>query len=130
MINAPVAASPTHKLNILANYTLPLAEGVGAIKLSLNYSYTSKYTVADNAIYDPVPETQAGFSLLDMRLDWNNVMNNPVDLSFFVKNVFDKLYITGAGVVINSRLASTSAIYSEPRTFGMQARVRFGASAD
>lgn len=130
LIDSRISATPKHKFSLLASYDFVVPERIGSIRISANFAYQSRINLSDSAAYDPLPEDQAPYAVADLKLDWNNVMGNPVDLSFFVKNVTDKLYAVGSAHVMDSRLGTTSIQYSEPRTFGMQARFRFGASAN
>jgi len=129
-ILSPVAASPKHKANLLINVSIPTDESVGKLSLSANVSYQSSMYLSDNSIVDPVPEVQRAYTLIDLRADWQNVMDNSVDVGLFVKNVANKSYAIGAANVIDAKLGVVGIQYAEPRTFGVRVRARLGASAD
>ena len=65
-------------------------------------------------------------AVLDLRLDWNSVARSKVDLSVFVSNVTNKVYVAAPGLGTAGAFAFTSGIYNEPRIFGVQMRLRFG----
>src|SRR3546814_12432168 len=77
--------------------------------------------ISDDALFSATSrEQQKGYVLANLRLDWNNVMGNPIDASLFVKNLFDKTYKIGSGNLISSQLGTTSVIYGDPRIYGLQ----------
>ena len=65
------------------------------------------------------------YGLLNMRLDWNNVENYPIDLSMYVRNAANRIYYA-TPVASGAFLGMTSAIPGAPRMFGGEFRVRFG----
>lgn len=131
LIDSPFTGAPKHKFNISGHYDFPLPEEIGNVSFSADYSYQTRIYTNDEAIYNanPKAESQPAFGLMNVRLDWENIKGNPVDLSFYVRNVFDKLYLIGTGGLLNT-LGTVTRINGDPRTFGVQARVRFGTSAD
>src|SRR3546814_14469587 len=62
------------------------------------------------------------------RSDWNGIGGSPIDLSVFVRNVTNNLHLVGYGSQIAS-LGYAFGTYNEPRMYGLQARIRFGADA-
>ena len=121
-----VGLSPTNKLSINPRYTLPIDPALGTMSISVAYTYQSSVPVSTVG-GDPLGR-QAPYGLLNVNADWNDIMGQPVDLSFFMTNATDKLYKVGAFSLYNS-LGATGAIYGEPRMFGFQARYRFGGPA-
>lgn len=130
-INAPISGAPKHKIDAAARYVLDAGD-TGEFVFAGNVSYQSRVNQNDDAIFslNPQNEVQKGYVLTNLRLDVNNVMGNPVDVSLFVKNVFNKLYRIGTSGLIASQLGTTGGIYGDPRIMGIQFRARFGKSAD
>ncbi len=128
LIDQKVVATPRNKFSLTGRYTIALPGKGDEVVAVANYNYQSRTYIADDGIYDPYPQKQKGYSLIDLRLDWNNVMGKPVDLSLFVRNLTDKLYKISSGAALSAFLGTATAVYGEPRMFGAQARVRFGAS--
>lgn len=112
-----------HRLNMGARYTVPLSEDLGELAFGANWSYSSKYTIS--VFPDPLGE-ENGYDQLDLRLDWNNIDGRDMSLGVFVNNVTDEVYKIG-GVPIYSVLGTTSVLYNEPRTWGVQLRYAFGS---
>jgi len=128
--NTPVTGAPKHKLDVAGRYEFDMGN-TGDFVLAGNASYQSKVSLSDDVLYSATSdETQKGFILGNVRLDWNNVMGNPIDVSFFVKNVTNKTFKIGNGNLIASGLGTTTYLYGDPRIYGVQLRARFGQSAE
>ena len=69
--------------------------------------------------------TAPAYTVTGMRLDWNNVFQKPVDLSFYVKNLFNKAFINGPAFTGPTTPLETVQ-FGDPRTFAVQLRYRFG----
>ena len=128
-IDSPYTGAPKHKVDVDVAYQLPLDEDVGQISVGANYSYQSLVHTNDTALEDALPEGTTIGSLLNLRAEWRNVKGNPVDLSFYVRNVFNKTYVIGTAGLMAS-LGAVGAIYGDPRTVGLRATYRFGASGN
>ena len=124
LTNLPFVYTPKSQFNVSANLTLPLPDSVGEIKLSGNYAWKGRTYVGDTDPTQPFSFINA-YGLAGARIDWNNVMNNGhVDLAFFVTNLTDKTYRTNVIQQYNATGYST-AIFGEPRMYGMLLRARF-----
>ena len=112
-----------HRLNLSANYIVPLADNVGELSFGANWAYSSKYSLS---VFEDPLGVENGYNQLDLRADWNNLAGKEgLSLGVFVNNVTKELYKIG-GVPIYSVLGTTSLLYNEPRTWGVQLRYRFG----
>ncbi|CAN5210143.1 hypothetical protein BH10PSE13_BH10PSE13_12240 [soil metagenome] len=123
-----IQGAPKHKLDVAARYAYDAGDA-GDFALSGNVSYQSRITITDSDLSSLTPEQQAPYATANLRLDWNNVMGNPIDVGLFGKNIFDKTFRIGSGNLIASNLGTTTYIYGDPATYGIQIRVRFGESA-
>jgi len=119
--NRPFPFLAKNRLNLGASYTLPLSERIGSVSFGANYAISSKYTLS---VFDDPYGVENGYQQLDLRLDWRNVSESNVSLGAFVNNVTNEVYKIG-GVPILSVLGTTSLLYSEPRTWGIQLRYDF-----
>ncbi|MBU3992849.1 MAG: TonB-dependent receptor [Alphaproteobacteria bacterium] len=128
-INTPVTGAPKHKLDVSARYSYDAGE-TGQFVMSGNVGYQSRTNQADAALSTLNGSNQAPYALANLRLDWNNVMGNPIDVGLFGKNVLNKLYRLSTSNLIDSQLATETAIYGDPATYGVQVRVRFGRSGE
>ena len=119
----PFAFLAKHRLNLSANLVVPLADNVGELGFGANWAYSSKYSLS--VTEDPLG-MENGYNQLDLRVDWNNLAGQEgLSLGAFVNNVTKETYKIG-GVPIYTTLGTTSLLYSEPRTWGVQLRYRFG----
>ena len=118
----PFLYVPKWSYGITGTYHLPIDESLGDIAVSATYSwYGHQYdSVSPGEIYLIEPS----YELLDFKIDWTNVMEYPVDLSFFMKNALNTTYVQGA-VPIYTQLGFTSLTYNEPRMFGFNVKYRF-----
>ena len=130
-INTSITGAPKHKIDAAARYAIDAGD-TGEFVLVANASYQSRTVIADDSVFsiNPGAETQPGYMTANLRLDWNSAMGSPVDVSVYVKNVFNKLYKMGTGNLISSQLGATTVIYGDPRLIGIQFRARFGKSGE
>ena len=123
LIGIPFAYLPASKTSVSTSYTLPLEATVGKVDVAAAYSYQSRFF--DAPAVQPL-DYISGYGLLNVRLEWNEIMRSSFDGSFFMSNVANKVYRVGqySGYVADGYITS---FYGEPRMFGAQLRYRFGA---
>jgi iron complex outermembrane receptor protein len=115
--------APMHTINLSGAYRHDLPAG-GAAVASIAYAYQSRITFQDNNIGE-ADAFEGGYGFANARLGWDSVMNKPVDVSFFVKNLTNKVYVTDLQDIAN--IASfTGATHNDPRTYGIELHYRFG----
>ncbi|MBI3676303.1 MAG: TonB-dependent receptor [Proteobacteria bacterium] len=146
----PFAFTPRNKFGISPRLHIPLDSNVGDLYIGGTFTWQSKVWFTDlsdiettcSAFIRPVvpgapytclapagqaPE-QKSYALINLRVDWNNVLGSSFDASAFVNNLTDKTYKVGANPLLH--LTGTSAsIYAPPRMWGIELRYRFGADA-
>ncbi len=122
----PFLYVPKWSYGITGTYHLPLDESWGDVALSATYSwYGHQYdSVSVGEIYTIEPS----YELLDFKIDWTNALSYPVDVSFYMKNALDTLYVQGA-VPIYTQLGFTSLSYNPPRMFGFNVKYRFSLNS-
>lgn len=64
------------------------------------------------------------YEVTNLRLDVNNVNRAGIDVSFFVRNLFDKEYIA-TNMASGSFLGMESSLFGPPRTYGTEVRYNF-----
>ena len=121
------ANTPRHKLGLSARFNIPVNESYGEPSISANWYYQSKVEFTDLSDIEP-HAFQNGYSLLNLRVDWDNVFGCPFDASFFMNNVTDEKYKVGANA-LEHLIGTTASIYGPPRMWGFELRYRFGADA-
>jgi iron complex outermembrane recepter protein len=115
---APFVYTSRYTYGFNARYVLPLRNDMGELALTGTYYWADNQVIGDNLI---TPK----YDLIDLRLDWNHVAGKSIDLSAFVRNALDSKYVT-ASTVASAALGFYTALYGEPRTYGLEARYRFG----
>jgi iron complex outermembrane receptor protein len=132
---------PRHAATATVEYRLPVDPSHGEVNLLVNYTFQSggylsdlyqskqqlsfQYTpaqlglIADNTIF----KTKSS-SLFDASVSWKGVEGRPVDLTFYMRNVFDRRYTVG-GISLYESLGVTQVQYGPPRTFGVELTYRF-----
>jgi iron complex outermembrane receptor protein len=121
----PYPATPRNKISLTGRYHLPLDPALGDISFVASASHqTHEQFATDNSPFGD----RAGYTLLDLRLDWKDVMRTTFDASFFVTNVTDKVYTLGITDLYNTS-GTSSEVLGEPRMFGVQLKYRFGEAA-
>jgi iron complex outermembrane receptor protein len=123
----PFLYTPKLQYAVTGTYHLPIDESWGDVAVSATYSwYGHQYVSVQLGEIDPI---QPSYDDLDVRVDWTNIMGNPVDAGFFMTNALDSTHEVGA-FPIYSQLGFTSLVYNEPRMFGFSLKYRFGGPSE
>ena len=124
---APFPYTPRNKVSLEARYQLPVAPRFGQLTASETLTYQSKQSIAQTN-QDLVAPYLPGFGQLNLRLDWDHVMNHTFGVSFFMTNVTNELQAVGQGDFYASYGVETRT-YAPPRMFGFQLRYPFGGQS-
>ena len=116
---------PKNKISVTARQYLPIPVDWGNLSVSATYSYQS-HVRADNT-YSPTGIIP-GYGLLNLRADWKGVYGMPLDVSMFVTNATDQLYVT-RNFGYYAVFGVDSVEYGEPRMIGAQIRYHFGGES-
>ena len=132
-----------HRLSATATYTLPLDESIGRISFGATYVYSAKqyasrgsdninwtvagvtYSVPTESVFGFNPGLLPATNLLNLNVNWNDVMGQPIDAAFFMTNVTNKKYPVAAGSSTSSN-GYESLLYAAPRMWGFRLRYSFG----
>lgn len=119
-----LAFSPKHRLSTTLTYTLPLDQAIGRISLGATWVHTSKQvaSLATDPAFGVLPESD----LLNLNVSWNNVMDNPFDVSFFMTNATNEKFPLAVSNAWRS-YGFESQITNVPRMYGMRMKLRFGS---
>ncbi|MBV9996474.1 MAG: TonB-dependent receptor [Caulobacteraceae bacterium] len=115
---------PRHQFNIGATYQLPLDESVGTLTLAVNYSYTSSRP--DGLAIDKGFDTLPAYGLVNLRLDWRDIMHSGLDLALWGNNVTNEHYLTST-FAFEDAAGFRSGFPGDPATFGATLTYRFGS---
>lgn len=141
----PFPGNARYKAGLTLRYMLPFVkEDVGRISLAANAYYTDRLYFGEGArrVIDYLsgigdarytPEyvrdhvvSQEAYTLLNLRVDWEQIFDSNATASVFVRNVTDEVYATGAIPTFITYLGTATRSYGEPRTIGAQISYRFG----
>lgn len=117
-----------HQLSLFGRFELPIPERLGDLSLRGDYYYQSRIFYTDTAqgpAFGPLDsQSQKGYGLLNLGLDWKRFMGSPVDLNIFINNATKTKY-QPFGVVLYSSIGYNSATIGDPRVIGVQATLDF-----
>lgn len=124
VVYGPFGDVPKFSGSVYGDVTIPLGGDAG----SLNYHaevYNQSSFYFSNLGGSLQPGTRLpGYSLVNMRLDWSEIMGSKVKASLFVKNLTGKVYYTG-GSAGAQNFSVESATFGAPRTYGIVLRTDF-----
>jgi iron complex outermembrane recepter protein len=100
---------------------LPIAESIGKVSVGATYVYTASQVASRASPFGVLPSS----NLLNVNAAWNDVLGQPVDLSFFITNVTNAL---APGGTIGFWVAGgyDGYIVNPPRMWGFRLKYRFG----
>lgn len=119
-----------HQFTGSISYRLPFDESVGDVTISGTVVHQSSWfnssdsDPSDAFVVGQVP----GYTFANANLTWNSIGGGPVDATFYVTNLTNEKYYTGANDQLNNGFASYSL--GMPRMYGVRVKYRFGGLAD
>jgi iron complex outermembrane receptor protein len=124
-LGRPFSWTPPQKFSVNAKYTLPLDDSIGKVIAQVTWDHSSHvYFASQTDFAQPV----SSYDNVSMRLDWKDILGQPIDLGLFVTNVLDADYGTG-GIAVYNAAGFSTYVWSEPRMYGAQLKYRFGGPA-
>ncbi|HLG89351.1 MAG TPA: TonB-dependent receptor plug domain-containing protein [Alphaproteobacteria bacterium] len=119
----PFLYFPKTQYGITGTYHLPLDESYGDVAVQLSYAFNGQQydSILTAEKYNIIPS----WDQLDLRITWTNIMGRPFDAEFFMTNVTDNTYVTGA-LPLWTQLGFDAVSYDAPRMFGFSLKYRFG----
>ncbi|WP_336966589.1 TonB-dependent receptor [Sphingobium aquiterrae] len=121
-VNNKFSYTPKWTLGGGLRYTHSIVD-VGDLVFNANWFHSSKVWYVERPF--DINGIQKDYDTVNLKLDLNDIEGRGIDLGLFVRNLFDVTYAAAGGVVTPS-VTSTSLVYNEPRTVGVQLRMAFG----
>jgi len=146
--NRDLSGVPKHQFTAYAQYTKALAGDMGELSLTANLSYVGRVSISDtyqskqdfatSGIYttpaqlaglalmpdSKYPYTLAPYTLVSARAELKGFMGKPIDVAFYMNNVFNKAAATYYSGQYES--VGTAAIgFAPPRTYGVELTYRW-----
>jgi iron complex outermembrane receptor protein len=123
-IFGPYADSPKTTGSAYFRASTNLADSKGELALRGQF-YTQSYLYYSNLNNTIVPGCRiGGYSLLNMRAEWNGIAASKVDAALYVNNLTDKEYEVG-GFPLGAVTGSNATLPGTPRMFGLELSVKF-----
>ncbi|MEA1652842.1 TonB-dependent receptor [Nitrospirillum sp. BR 11164] len=115
------AGTPRFQYGATARYELPLNDRLGTASAQVSYYRQSRMAWSDSG--EDYAVTQP-YGLTDVRLDWREIAGHPLDLGFYVRNLFDVHY-KAMGASGYQTTGFIAYIPGAPRTLGGTLTVHF-----
>ncbi|HEY4547936.1 MAG TPA: TonB-dependent receptor [Pedomonas sp.] len=116
------AFQPKWKFGLNARLDVPLADDVGDLAVSADYSWQSRTNT--NEVNPAVVTTYPSYGLLNGRIEFNNIAETGLDVAIFGTNLTNKKYILG-GFPMATPMGFETALYGEPRMYGISGKFHF-----
>ncbi|MFA7552899.1 MAG: TonB-dependent receptor [Spongiibacteraceae bacterium] len=100
-----------------ARYEVPLDSFARSMVLNVDYYWTDDASKGDGLMIK-------SYDLTNMRIDFNGLGKEGLDIGVFVRNVFDDEYMV-ASAASGGRLGFETGIYGAPRMYGAELRYSF-----
>lgn len=113
--------TPKHQAGATAIFTPPLDPKVAELNIVLNYSWRSEIFLDDFELEG----RQAPYSLVNARVEFNNIGGSRVSAAAFVNNLLDETYRIGSLGLIAEGLGFQSSAFGEPRMYGVELGFKF-----
>ncbi|MET0733850.1 MAG: TonB-dependent receptor, partial [Casimicrobiaceae bacterium] len=120
----PFAGVPENRVQARAAYTIPLSATQGDLRLSADWSWQDRQSVAPSNDLVMEESDIRAYSLVNARIQWSNLMGSGVDVGVFGTNLADKTYAYG-GQGTGDTLGFTGYWYAPPRMWGVDLRYSF-----
>ena len=120
----PFLYVPKNKYTVSGKYHLPINPDYGDLSIQATWNWQGHVYLG----YDlKSPGSVFGdVKTLDLNVSWNNIMQYPADLSFFMTNALDATYSIGVYALYTTS-GFVSSIYGEPQMYGFKLRYHFDA---
>ncbi|HYD50872.1 MAG TPA: TonB-dependent receptor, partial [Terriglobales bacterium] len=124
-------AVPDHALNGAARWSSGLAHIGGDLALEGGFSYQSDVATSVDNTVDTTGRscpgtTQKGYTLFNARAEWSNAFGRQgLSMALWGKNLTNEAYSVVSVCVYNTAFGSTFSFFGEPRTAGLDVRLRF-----
>jgi len=116
--------TPKWAISTAADVTLPVPESLGEMHIRADlYKQTKTYFSSNDGSVTPATSLK-GYTTINLRYSWNDIMNSKFSLAFYVQNVADKLYYI-SGYAMGAAGGYNTAYPGAPRTFGGELSVKF-----
>jgi iron complex outermembrane receptor protein len=125
----PLELSPKNKVSTTGTFILPVADTLGEVSFGATFTHTDRQLVNYSDRFVPAFAQYSyvnATNLLNLNLNWRNILSKPVDLSVFATNVTSQKYYTFiAGLGGAGGPGFETAAVGPPLLFGARIRIRY-----
>jgi iron complex outermembrane recepter protein len=126
--------TPQSQLTVTPLVTLPFPANIGTVTAQSNIYYQSSIATDPFNVPNGVPNVDLdalganlarSYTRVDFRADWKHVYGSRFSTALYVTNAFNKDYIVGTDNQLNAGSGTVSALYGDPRMYGIELRYDF-----
>src|SRR3546814_186249 len=110
--------SPKWSYQAAIDYDLPIGPSLGKVTLHADHYYIGKYFKG--------PVLLPSYRLTNFHARWSDVGGQPIDVTFYLDNAFNKRYIQNV-ILSTPSFGVYTGSFGPPRTYGVSVRYRFGS---
>jgi iron complex outermembrane receptor protein len=115
------ADTPRWTGTVYASASLPVLSSTGDMTFRAEaYSQTRE----NFSSIDLPGTTLPGYTTVNLRYDWQNIMQSKASVSLYVKNLLDRDYFAG-GFALGATIGENLAIAGAPRMFGVELNYKY-----
>jgi iron complex outermembrane recepter protein len=127
--------TPESQLAVTPQVRLPIAADAGTLTVQSNIYYQSSIATDPFNVPNGVPTVDLdalganfakAYARVDFRVDWGHIYNTRLNAALYMTNAFNKDYIVGSDNQLNAGSGTVSALYGDPRMYGIELRYDFG----
>jgi iron complex outermembrane recepter protein len=126
--------TPQSQLTVTPLVTLPFPANIGKVTAQSNIYYQSSIATDPFNVPNGVPNVDLdalganlakSYTRVDFRTDWAHIYGSRFSAALYVLNAFNKDYIVGTDNQMNAGSGTVSALYGDPRMYGIELRYDF-----
>jgi iron complex outermembrane receptor protein len=127
----PIDFTPTSRGTVSLSDRISFGHPNEAVVPSVSWTVQTKYWYNPTALVNypgnpPDPLSYIpGYGLANGRVDWVNAGGLPLQVSFFVRNMLNKLYLENGNYYADNTTGFDDGTYGEPRTWGISLKYHF-----
>jgi len=118
----PFQYIPLFEFGVAPTYHVPVDASIGEMSASISWSWYGHQSTSPLA-NEPL-NYQPHFQNFDARADWTNILQQPIDLAFFMTNVTNNIHVVGV-IPLSTSAGFSSVAYNPPRMFGFSLKYRW-----
>jgi iron complex outermembrane receptor protein len=123
--------TPSSQLTVTPLVTIPIPANAGTLTAQSNIYYQSSIATDPFNVPNGVPTVDLdalganlakAYTRVDLRMDWGHIYSSRLSAALYVTNAFNENYIIGTNNQLNGGTGTVSALYGDPRFYGIELR--------